>query len=227
MLSVVAGTGTALRSLHERYGEAALRDPRRFPVGYLAADGETGAVAPFLWFRDQAEMLRFVGTVEPGLLRLAPLVHVEVLDALGALARRERGLDRLAPGLTVAFRGWTEFPWVGTFGELCGGDGEIVAELRCTLRGRDSDVALGPDEIPQMVELLRSIAHACGAPLVGGAPGAKEARTNGRVTEPAMKEAAARSSGRETAHERMKPIATRFGPRAPCRRAHCVSETKP
>lgn len=168
MLSVAASTGGSLRSLHARYNEAALRDPRTHPVGYLAADGETGAVAPFLWFRDEAEMLRFVGTVELGLLRLAPLAHVEVLDGVGALARRERTLDRLALGLTAAFRGWTEFVWMGDFTALCHGDGEIPeglrAELRCAAQSSDPRAPLAPEEIPQMIELLRSIAQICREP---------------------------------------------------------------
>lgn len=168
MLSVAASSGGSLRSLQERYREAALRDPRAYPVGYLAADGATGAVAPFLWFRDEAELLRFVGTTELGLLRLAPLAHVEVLDGIGALARRERTLDRLALGLTAAFRGWTEFLWVGNFDDLCHGDGEIPdglrAELRCAAQAHDSSAPLAPEEIPPMIELLRSIAQTCGEP---------------------------------------------------------------
>ncbi|MBM4244594.1 MAG: hypothetical protein FJ148_12360 [Deltaproteobacteria bacterium] len=172
MLSVVASTGGALHSLYERYNDAALRDPRTNPVGYLAADGETGAVAPFLWFRDGAELLRFVGTTELGLLRLAPLAHAEVLDDLGALAWRERDPDRLALGLTAAFRGWTEFLWVGRFLDLCRGDGEVPCEVRAELRalgsGSEADAALSPEEIPQLIGLLGMIASGCAAPGGGG-----------------------------------------------------------
>ena len=176
MLSVAASSGGSLRSLYARYNEVALRDPRTYPVGYLAADGETGAMAPFLWFRDEAELLRFVGTTELGLLRLAPLAHVEVLDGVGALARRERSLDRLGLGLTTAFRGWTEFLWVGDFADLCSGAGEIPCELRAELRAigsrGETHAALAPEEIAELVGFLGMLATGCAAPDGGGSTAA-------------------------------------------------------
>ena len=39
------------------YREVALRDPRRYGFGYLAADPATGSPGAFLWFASAAEMV--------------------------------------------------------------------------------------------------------------------------------------------------------------------------
>lgn len=166
MLESVAGTGKGvLTSLYARYAEVAGRDPREFPLGYLAADGATGAIAPFLWFRDQGELLRFVATTELGLLRLTPPVHVDVTRALAKLVRRQHRLDRLAAALTAAFDGWTEILWVGSFADLCGAADDVPAATRAELRrqrdGTELEAALTPEELPDMVGLLRTQAASC------------------------------------------------------------------
>lgn len=168
-------------SLDQRYGEAARRDPRRFPVGYLAADGATGAVGPFLWFRDLGDLMRFVATIELGLLRLSPVPHARVTDALAAMVRRERDVTGLPLALSTAFRGWTEFLWVGRFIDLCHADGTIPtalrAELRSTPAGAGPDVPLDDGEVPDLLELLRVQAETCcGAPVETAEPAAGRAR---------------------------------------------------
>jgi len=172
MLRSVAGKG-GLTSLYARYGEAARRDPRAFPVGYLAADGTTGAIAPFLWFPDQGELLRFVATTELGLLRLTPPAHVDVTRALASILRRPRALDRLASALSAAFDGWTEVLWAGTFADLCSAPDGVPAALRAELRwtrdGTEVDAALAPHEVPELVALLRVQAQSCCGTLAGAA----------------------------------------------------------
>ncbi len=172
MLEAVAGKG-GLTSLYARYVAASRRDPREFPVGYLAADGATGAIAPFLWFRDQGELLRFVATTELGLLRLTPAAHVDVTRALAALVRRERPLDRLALALSTAFDGWTEILWVGSFADLCAAQDDVPAAARAELRwqrdGTEVDAALAPHEVTELVRLLRTQAESCCGPLAGAA----------------------------------------------------------
>jgi len=177
----IVSRNPSVPSLDARYCEVARRDPREFSFGYLAADGATGAVGPFLWFADLGELVRFVATTELGLLRLSPILHVGVTDALAATVRRERDVARLPLAFTAAFCGWTEFLWVGRFADLCEADGPVPAGLRAELRstphGCGSDDPLRPDEVPALVALLSAQAESCcGAGADGASQAAEVAR---------------------------------------------------
>jgi hypothetical protein len=108
------------------YREAAGRDPRRFPLGYLASDPGTGAVGAFVWFATLGDLLGFLRTTEVDLLRLEPGEADAVVRWLDRTAGATRDVTRIdRDALSAAFAGWVEIAWLGTFGDLCERGGEF------------------------------------------------------------------------------------------------------
>jgi hypothetical protein len=119
----------------EAYREAARRDPRRFPFGYLPRDPETRAVGAFVWFASPAEMTAFLVGPEVDLLQLEPdeaeRIVVWLERALGT-TRNVARLDRSA--ICAGFAGWVEIAWIGTFADLCERGGDFQTAVRADFR---------------------------------------------------------------------------------------------
>ena len=141
---------------------ASLRDPRRFPFGYLAGDPGTGALAPTVWFETADELIGFLLDTEVALLQFEEREAQRIaasLDRVIGTTRDPRRLD--CSELSAAFEGWCEILWIGTFADLCTRGGRIQKSLRLAFR---KDVRLGEhagpiadDEIDDFVEWLREV----------------------------------------------------------------------
>lgn len=141
---------------------ASLRDPRRFPYGYLAGDPGTGALAPTVWFATMDELIGFLLDTEVGLLQFEATESARIIASLDRAIGTTRDPRRLDCGqLTAAFEGWCEILWVGTFADLCTRGGATQKSLRLAFR---NDVRLGEhagpisdEEIDDFVEWLREV----------------------------------------------------------------------
>ncbi|MBY0274103.1 hypothetical protein K2Z84_02085 [Candidatus Binatia bacterium] len=140
---------------------AALRDPRRHPIGYLAGDPGTGALAPTVWFATVEDLIAFLLDTEIALLRFDECDTTRIAGALRHEIGATRDPRRLDPGrLSAAFEGWCQILWVGTFADLCTRGGDVPKHLRLAFR---SDTRLGEhagpiadDEMDDFVEWLQN-----------------------------------------------------------------------
>lgn len=141
---------------------ASLRDPRKFPFGYLAGDPGTGALAPTVWFATADELISFLLDTEVALLQFDERDASRIVTSLERAIGPTRELRRLDCGhLSDAFEGWCEILWVGTFADLCTRGGSMQKSLRLAFR---KDVRLGEhagpigdEELDDFVEWLREV----------------------------------------------------------------------
>lgn len=141
------------------YANAARRDPRRYPFGYVAADLATGARGPFLWFSSPRELFDFLCTVEVTLLQFDAEESARISASLRRTLDGLQTVERVDTGeLTAAFEGWNEILWIGTLYEFCERGGELGREARVTFRtesGRGAHaLPIADDELDGFVELL-------------------------------------------------------------------------
>lgn len=140
---------------------ASLRDPRRHPFGYLAADPDTGALAPTVWFATMEELIAFLVETEIALLQFeaddAARIAATLQREIGP-TRDPRRLD--TSRLSAAFEGWCEILWIGSFADLCTRGDAMPKRLRLAFR---DDVRLGEhagpiadDELDDFVEWLQN-----------------------------------------------------------------------
>lgn len=140
---------------------AALRDPRRYPIGYLAGDPGTGALAPIVWFATMEDLISFLCDTEIALLQFDDGDRARIASTLEREIGVTRDPRRLDPSrLSAAFEGWCEILWIGTFADLCTRGGDVQKHLRLAFR---NDVRLGEhagpiadDEIDDFVEWLQN-----------------------------------------------------------------------
>lgn len=140
---------------------AAQRDPRRYPVGYLAGDPGTGALAPTVWFTTMEELAAFLVDTEIALLQFDDGDAARIASALRHEIGATRDPRRLDPvRLSAAFEGWCQILWVGTFADLCTRGGDVQKHLRLAFR---NDVRLGEhagpiadEEMDDFVEWLQN-----------------------------------------------------------------------
>ncbi|HEY8514060.1 MAG TPA: hypothetical protein VIS07_00935 [Candidatus Binatia bacterium] len=147
------------------YREAAGRDPRDFPFGYLAGDPASGARGCFVWFATTGELIDFMIDTEVGLLQFDEPDANVIAAGIRRVMARTFDLSR-APRdeLTEAFCGWCEILWLGTFGNLCSRGGDVQTSVRLAFRrARSLGEHAGPiadDEVDAFVEFLRELAMA-------------------------------------------------------------------
>lgn len=147
--------------LADAHRAAALRDPRRYPVGYLAGDPGTGALAPMVWFATMDDLIDFLLDTEIALLQFDERDTARIASALGHEIGATRDPRRLDPGrLSAAFEGWCQILWLGTFADLCTRGGDVPKHLRLAFRNdtRLGEHAgpIGDDEMDDFVEWLQN-----------------------------------------------------------------------
>ncbi|MEW6270443.1 MAG: hypothetical protein AB1689_14225 [Thermodesulfobacteriota bacterium] len=153
--------GTTFARCATAYREAARRDPRRCPFGYLAGDPGSGARGCFVWFASLAELFDFLCETEVGLLQFDEAETRRIADALGRVLARTRDVQRLSRDeLSNAFEGWCEILWLGTFADLCSRGGDVQTSVRIAFR---RELALGDHAGPIAEEELDAFVAFLGA----------------------------------------------------------------
>jgi len=151
--------GDCVLDAAEAHREAAERDPRRNGYGYLAREPSSGALASYVWFATPSQLLEFLATVEVALLAFDERDATRLSVSLRRVFRTTHDLARIdRNALSVAFEGWCEIAWLGTFAELRDRGGPFATQLRadfradCGIGGHGLPVA--DDEIDRFVDYL-------------------------------------------------------------------------
>jgi hypothetical protein len=143
----------------EAHQEAARRDPRQFPFGYLAGDPATGALGPLVWFKSPGELYDFLLGPEIYLLLFDEPDTLRIRASLRRAIGSTRDITRLDRDmLSAAFEGWSEIVWIGTFGDLCSRGGDMPTRIRRAFRSEhelgDHAGPIADDELDAFVAWL-------------------------------------------------------------------------